>query len=932
MNNKYNNIQVITSSKEVFKNKEFEFILVNKEEDGRLTTLKYKEDYIAKITFNGKEILLENNIFIFGYIESSQIENIELTFELENSVTIKKDFKIIYQEINGNYLHFFKKDKDYFYDGYFRWEIWSYNNKESKVENFIDVTDVGIAKFIEEENFIIRKNSKYNEWEEQTYSFNNLSFGNNKNLYVFYGVNEIFTKLEDVINLMNPKIEIALMDEMDKVNAFLSDLPIIETEFYLYKNSVLVKECKYKIIKSMKLLEFYDIKEAISSKDIIEIRSSSTYKPIQVKFRNAFNDFKYDGDLGVNFCRDKIQFSIFTLTGFKVELLIYDKNDVLISTYEMKEIEENIYRIDLDKDEVYKKFYLYRIYKKEINREGLLEVISKEVIDPYAKVVNLNGEKNYIIDLNDSKLKPAGWDNYKLEETKTPIIYETHIRDFTIDLVDEVPENLRGKYLGFTYDDFEGDFGIKHLVDLGITHIQLMPIFDFSSVDERFSQSDNRNWGYDPKNYNAVEGSYSIDPYDPTLRIKELREMINSLHKNNIKVIMDVVYNHVADTTNLENISEFYYFRTDYKGRYTNGSGCGNELATERPMVKKLIIDSIKHWVENYKVDGFRFDLMELIDINTMKEIVKTLKQINPNILIYGEPWKGGNSEVNGTHKGTQRDMGFSVFNDIFRNSIRGDNSPSKGFVNGGAHNKEIAWNIIEGLKGSVNILTSKTEESINYVDAHDNFTLWDQIKKSLNKDINFFEPGDIKEKNIMENEHVRRNVLALSIILTAQGIPFLHSGTEMLRTKYGDHNSYKSNDFTNSIKWECKERNLEFYEYIKGLIKIRKEFNIFNLKNKEEVIENLDISFLKEDDKSGVIKLHYKNKKKNNNINQFLIIYNGSEIEDYLIKPFEIPECIGDSWKVIADYSKAGIEVLREIKKDEEFKVKAFSIMIMYS
>ena len=930
MENKHNNIQVITSSKEVFKDKEFEFILVNKEEDGRLTTLKYKEDYIAKITLNEKELILENNIFVFEEIEDKQIENIEIKFEIGNDITIKKDFKIIYQEINGNYLHFLKKDKDYFYDDHFRWEIWAYNNKESKVEEFIDVTDVGVAKFIEEENFIIRKNSKYNEWEEQTYSFNNLSFGNNKNLYVFYGVNEVFTKLEDVIDLINPKIEIALMDERDKVNAFLSDLPIIETEFYLYKNSVLVKDCKYKIIKSMKLLEFYDIKETISSKDIIEIRSSSTYKPIQVKFRNAFNDFKYDGDLGVNFYRDKIQFSIFTLTGFKVELLIYDKNEVLISTYEMKEIEENIYGIDLNKDEVYKKFYLYRIYKKEINREGLLETISKEVIDPYVKAVGLNGEKGYIIDLNDKELKPVGWDNYKLEETETPIIYETHIRDFTIDLY-KVPKNLRGKYLGFTYDDFEGEFGIKHLVDLGITHIQLMPIFDFSSVDERHSIID-RNWGYDPKNYNAVEGSYSINPYNPILRIKELREMINSLHKNNIKVIMDVVYNHVADTTNFENISEFYYFRTDYKGRYTNGSGCGNEVSTERPMVKKLIIDSIKHWVENYNIDGFRFDLMELIDIDTMKEIVKTLKDINPNILIYGEPWKGGNSEVNGTYKGTQKDMGFSVFNDTFRDSIRGDNSPSQGFVNRGAHNKEIAWNIIEGLKGSVNILTSKTEESINYVDAHDNFTLWDQIEKSLNRDMNYLDYRNITEENIMDNEYVRRNALALSIILTSQGIPFLHSGSEMLRTKYGDHNSYKSNDFTNSIKWQDKKRNIEFYEYIKGLIKIRKTFNIFNLKNKAEVIENLDISFLKEDDKSGVIKLHYKNKKKDNNINQFLIIYNGSEIEDYLINPCEIPTCIGDSWKVIADYNKAGIDILREIKKYESFKIKAFSIMIMYS
>lgn len=938
MSNKYNNIEVITSSKEVFKDKEFEFILVNKEEDGRLITLKYKEDYIAKITLNKKELLLENNIFIFKDIEGvedKKIDNIEITFEIEDSTTIKKDFKIIYQEIIGNYLHFFKKDKDYSSDD-FKWEIWNYNNNESKVEDFIDFTDLGVASFIQEENFIIRKNSKYNEWEEQTYSFNNLSFGDNKNLYVFYGVNEVFTRLEDVINIINPKIEIALMDEKDKINAFLSDLPIIDTEFYLYKNSILIKDCKYNIIESTKLLEFYDIKETISSKDIIEIRASSTYNPIKVNLRNIFNDFDYKGDLGINFNKDKINFSVFTLSGFKVELLIYDKNDVLISTYEMKEVEENIYGIDLNKDEVYKKFYLYRIYKKEINREGSLEVISKEVIDPYAKVVNLNGEKSYIIDLNDSQLKPIGWDNYRLEETETPIIYETHIRDFTIDL-DKVPEKLRGKYLGFTYDDFEGDFGVKHLIDLGITHIQLMPIFDFSSVDERFSKSD-RSWGYDPKNYNAVDGSYSINPYNPTLRIKELREMINNLHKNNIKVIMDVVYNHVADTTNLENASEFYYFRTDYKGRYTNGSGCGNELATERPMVKKLIIDSIKHWIENYKIDGFRFDLMELIDINTMKEIVETVKEINPNILVYGEPWKGGNSEVDGTHKGTQRNMGFSVFNDTFRDNIRGDNNPSQGFVNGGAHNKEIAWNIIEGLKGSINILTSNPEESINYVDAHDNFTLWDQIEKSLNKDRNLLDSGKIPEENIMDNKQVRRNVLALSIILTSQGIPFLHSGSEMLRTKYGDHNSYKSDDFTNSIKWENKKRNLEFYEYIKGLIRIRKEFNIFNLENKEEVTENLDISFLKDDDKSGVIKLHYKNNNDNNDnnddndINQILIIYNASSIEDYLIKPFEIPKCTGDTWKVIADYNKAGIDVLREIKRDEQFNVKAFSIMIMYS
>lgn len=929
MESKYNNVQVITSSKDIFKNKEFEFILVNKEKDGRLITLKYKEDYIAKIKYDKELIVLSNNIFIFEDINDKKIENIELRFELENNEVIDKEYKIIYQEINGNYLHFFKKDKEYSYDD-FRWEIWTYNDKESKVEYFIDYTDMGIAKFIKEENFIIRKNYKYNEWEEQTYSFNNRFFGNNKNLYVFYGVNEVFTSLKDIINLINPKIEIAIMDEKDKINAFLSDLPIIDTDFYLYINDKLIEGTKYKIIKSMKLLEFYDINEKISSKDLIEIRASSTYKATKVKMRNVFNDFKYKGDLGIVFNEEEVKLSIFTLTAFKVELLIYDNKENLISTSNMVEECENIYEITLSKKEVYKKYYLYKIYSKEINKNGLLEVISKEVIDPYAQSVNLNGEKGYIIDLKDEELKPVGWDEYKLERVETPIIYETHIRDFTIDLY-KIPKGIRGKYLGFTYDDFEGNFGIKHLIDLGISHIQLMPIFDFASVDERRSIFD-RNWGYDPKNYNAIEGSYSINPYSPTLRIKEFREMINTLHKNNIKVIMDVVYNHVADTSNFENISEFYYFRTDYKGRYTNGSGCGNELATERPMVKKLIIDSIRQWIENYNIDGFRFDLMELIDISTMKEIVETVKDINPNILIYGEPWKGGNSEVDGTYKGTQRDMEFSVFNDTFRDYIRGDNKPSQGFVNGGAHTKEIAWNIIEGLKGSVNILTSKTKESINYVDAHDNFTLWDQIEKSLKKNIDYLDYRNIQEDKILDNEYVRRNSLALSIILTAQGIPFLHSGSEMLRTKYGDHNSYKSDDFTNSIKWQDKKRYIEFYEYIKGLIMIRKEFKIFNLESKYEVIENLDISFLKEDDESGVIKLYFRNYKKDNKINDFLIIYNGSSINDYLVKPFEIPKCKGTTWKVIANHNKAGLNIIRKIEKDEEFTVKAFSIMIMYS
>lgn len=929
MVNKYDNIELITSSKDIFINKEFELILINKENDGRLTILKYKEDYIANIKYYKTNFELNNNLFVLGnLIDTINNEEIEIIIELKNKNIMKKKFKIIYQEIIGNYIHFYKKDGEYFYDD-FRWEVWTYDDKESKVEYFINYTDVGVAQFIKEENFIIRKNTRYNEWKEQTYTFSNK--GNNKNLYLVYGVNKLLTSLGEVIDLINPKIEVALMDELNKINAFLSDLPIIDTKFYLYLNDKLIKDVKYNIVKPMKLIEFYDINIDFSGKDLIEIRASATYKPVKVKFRNILNDFYYDGNLGIAFMDSKVKFSIFSITAFKVELLVYsDYNEKHISEYSMEEVSENVYEIILNKIDIYKKYYLYRMYFREINIDGLLEIKTKLVIDPYANVVSLNGEKGYILNLDDDNLKPINWNGYKLEKTNKPIIYETHIRDFTIDLY-KIPKNIRGKYLGFVYDDFNEDYGIKNLIDLGVTHIQLMPIFDFASVDERKSNFD-RNWGYDPKNYNAIEGSYSINPYNPSLRVKELREMINKIHENNIKIIMDVVYNHIADTINFENISQMYYFRTDYRGRYTNGSGCGNELATERPMVKKFIIDSIKHWIYDFNIDGFRFDLMELIDLETMKDIVKSAKDINPNIIIYGEPWKGGNSEVKGTYKGAQRSNGFGVFNDTFRDYIRGDNSPSKGFINGSAHDKEIAWNIIEGLKGSVNILTDNTNESINYIDAHDNFTIWDQIVKSLNYNIKDLNYRNINENNILNNEFVRRNILALSIILTAQGIPFIHSGSEMLRTKYGDHNSYRSNDFTNSIKWQDKKRYKEFYDYIKGLIKIRNEFDVFTLKNKNEVIENLDISFLKEDDKSGVIKLYFRNYKKLKNINDFLIIYNGSSIDDYLIKPQEIPKSKGESWKVIADNKEAGLKVLKEIKKEEEFKIKAFSIMIMYS
>ena len=266
-------------------------------------------------------------------------------------------------------------------------------------------------------------------------------------------------------------------------------------------------------------------------------------------------------------------------------------------------------------------------------------------VDPYANSVSVNGDKGYVLDINEKSTKPIGFTNHPipiLSEKDDSIIYEMHIRDFTIDESSGVINDLRGTYLGAVEENtiyknpYNGKYvktGIDHLCELGITHVHLMPIFDFGSVDERFPGSNNRNWGYDPKNFNVPEGSYCSNPYNPVTRILELRQMIMKFHERGIRIVMDMVYNHMMSTVNMDNIVPGYYFRSDYLGRYTNGSGCGNELASERPMVRKFIIDSCLHWIKDYKIDGIRFDLMELLDIDTTKEIVKkTTKTIYSRI------------------------------------------------------------------------------------------------------------------------------------------------------------------------------------------------------------------------------------------------------------------------------------------------------------
>ena len=538
-------------------------------------------------------------------------------------------------------------------------------------------------------------------------------------------------------------------------------------------------------------------------------------------------EFTYDGnDLGAIYTTHNTTFKVWAPTAEKIVVVVYETpDDNLGQKYEMTKEKKGIWTLKLEGD--FKNEY----YNYIVSNAGE----EKETPDLYTKGASANGKKGMIVDFNS--INPINWENHKkpvpINRTEA-VIYEIHVRDFSV--YEDSGIKNKGKYLAFTENNTKTSNGVvtglDHLKDLGITHVHLLPVFDFASIDET---KGGYNWGYDPYLYNVPEGSYASNSLDGTVRIREFKTMVQTLHENGLSVIMDVVYNHTITTANspMDILVPGYYYRTDEFGNYTNGSGCENETASEKPMMRKFIVDSIKFWAEEYKIDGFRFDLMALHDIDTMKEVEKQAKFINPNIIIYGEPWTGGPSSLPISMqltKGHQKGMQVSLFNDNLRNAIKGDNDGSAvGFVNGGVgFETEVKKGIVGGIKYNNKICDFSQEpgEAINYVSAHDNLCLFDKFEKS--------NPYNTP----LEREKMNR--LALSIILTSQGVPFIQGGTEILRTKHGNHNSYNSGDDINEINWSRKTKFAETYEYIKGLIALRKSQHIMTLDSAFEVRKSL--------------------------------------------------------------------------------------------
>jgi pullulanase len=474
-----------------------------------------------------------------------------------------------------------------------------------------------------------------------------------------------------------------------------------------------------------------------------------------------------------------------------------------------------------------------------------------EVPDPYAFAVGVNGKRGMICDLY--RTNPSAWKSDKHvfpEHYSDMVIYELHVRDFSIDDFSGIKN--KGKFLGFTEEGTRSPEGLKtgidHLVDMGITHVQLLPIFDFHTVDEAHPEKNEYNWGYDPQNYNTPEGSYSTNPHDGATRITELKKLIQTLHSKGIGVIMDVVYNHTGRTRHscFNQTVPGYYYRQRSNGTFSNASGCGNEIASERSMVRKYIIDSLKHWINEYHIDGFRFDLMGILDIDTMNTIRKEMNDIDPKIVLYGEGWTAAPSPLNEKHRAMKSNVpklnNIAVFNDDFRDAMKGHwgNEGSIGFTSGQTLNEEsVKYGIVGATDhpqinyGYINSIkwawSMSPQQSINYVACHDNYTLYDQLKQS-HPDAGL--------------RHISRMVcLAGSVVLTSQGIPFIHAGMEMMRTKQGDGNSYKSGDDINMIDWSRKAMFSYVNEYFRKLIKLRKNHPAFRMTSTKQIQQHLRFS-----------------------------------------------------------------------------------------
>ena len=623
-----------------------------------------------------------------------------------------------------------------------------------------------------------------------------------------------------------------------------------------------------------------------------------------VRSNDFDNYFSYDGELGALYEKEGTLLRVWTPTAKSVEVWIYadDSFKGPSTKIEMVQKPKGIFEAYLPGDQ-HGTIYVYKILFLN-NRESIS-------VDPYARATTVNGMKSVIADLN--RTNPDGWGE-RLPAFGLPeeaIIYELHIRDFSISETSGIVN--KGKFLGLTEKNTQNASGRKtgldYLIDLGITHIQILPMFDYATVDEANLTEPQYNWGYDPLNYNVPEGSYSTDPFDPFNRIFELKQMIRTLHENGLRVIMDVVYNHVYDPKDqaLERTVPGYFYRYNADGSLANGTGVGNDTASERHMMRKYIIDSVKYWAKEYHLDGFRFDLMGIHDSVTMNAIREALDKIDPSIIIIGEGWEMSTplpEDLKASQRNAQAMPRIAHFNDSIRVALKGSDfgdEKDRGFISGKNYLEDL---LLRNIKGAMHLSSHSSyvdpEQVIQYVEAHDNLTLYDKLLRS--------NPDDSEEVRI------KRHTLATSIVLLSQGVPFIHGGQEFLRTKAGVANSYQSPDEINQFEWERVTTFQESVAYVKGLIALRKSEYLFRLHTHEEI----DAHFTTLSENFNIIAFSLTNSEK-----KYIVIFNGNR-SDVI---FRIQK---GKYAILVEDNQVFLESMPEAVLMEKILVKAHTTSVL--
>lgn len=688
-----------------------------------------------------------------------------------------------------------------------------------------------------------------------------------------------------------------------------------------------IEKSSIRVKNGERLIDILEIKEAensllITLKEDLNIKLDSyvVYNDIVVKgiYREIFdteafnNKYATNEELGCSYNKNKTIFKVWSPAAEAVNLLLYKNGDSEIPEVPrriaMKE-KAGLWTIEIEED-LNGSFYTYeiKVYEK-----------LNEAVDPYAKSLSINGNRGAILNLEETNPKGFNSDSSPYIESYTDaIIYETSVRDISMHPNSSITN--KGKFLGLTEQNTKSSKGIStalsHILELGVTHVQLMPIYDISyqSIDEKNPAK--YNWGYDPQNYNAPEGSYSTNPYNPYARITELKTLVQTLHSSGLCVNMDVVYNHVfnLEKDNLQKIFPGYYFRFFEDGKASNGSGCSNDTASERLMMRKFIVDSTYYWAKEYHLDGFRFDLMGLHDVTTMNAVREKLNTLNRPIMLYGEGWILNTllkDELKANQLNSSKMPHIGHFNDTIRNAVRGSVfiKEEKGFANGEDGMEDTIKECITGCTDYTNkgsSLFKSPDQAINYVSAHDNNTLWDKL--------NFSNPNDTEEtlKAIQK--------LSNAIVFTSQGIPFIHSGVEFCRTKFGVEDSFKSDDTINCLDWDRKAEYLDVVDYYKGLIKLRKEHSAFRMNNVEQIRENL--GFISNTPKNTV-GFMLKNNANSDSWKEIIVIYNANNHKETI----SIPE---GQWNLVVDNNTAGTNTLKTINSNT-IEVEKICMFVLY-